>query len=89
MHARHSARGGIGFLVLKNFLKFEGELYFWHADNLLAYPYLIFLFVRLRVLDIPEAALPLPLKQAMADSLSPVSVFFPWVLIHFCKYYRA
>lgn len=89
MHARHSARGGIRLLVLKNFLKFEGELYFWHADNLLAYPYLIFLFVRLWVLDIAEAALPLPLEQALADSLSPVPILFPWVLIHFCKDYRA
>ena len=87
MHARHSARGGIGFLVLKNFLKFEGELYFWHADNLLAYSYLIFLFVRLWVLDIAEAALPLSLEQALADSLCPVPILFPWVLIHFCKYY--
>ena len=89
MHARHSARGGIGFLVLKNFLEFEGELYFWHTDNLLAYSYLIFLFVRLWVLDIAEAALPLPLEQALADSLSPVPILFPWVLIHFCKDYRA
>lgn len=89
MYARHSARGRIGFLVFKNFLEFKGELYFWHTDYLLAYSYLIFLFVRLRVLDIAEAALPLPLEQAMPDSLCPVLVLFPWVLIHFSKDYRA
>ena len=89
MHARHSARGRIGFLVLKNFLELKGELYFWHTDNLLAYSYLIFLFVRLRVLDIAEAALPLPLEQALANSLCPVLFLFPWVLIHFSKDYRA